>query len=106
MSSRSIRSRNSAQRTDHPEHASDAGSGAAPAHDTLQLRVKPNGRESRLIQQDDGTWTATLKAPPVDGKANAELIALIARHFDVPRSAVEIRAGAGSRLKRVRVQRA
>jgi len=40
----------------------------------------------------------------VDGKANAELVALVARRFGCPRSAVTIKAGGGSRTKRVRVE--
>ena len=46
---------------------------------TLAIKVKPNARESALEELRDGCWLATLKAPPVDGKANAELIALVAR---------------------------
>lgn len=70
----------------------------------LTVKVKPGGHASMLEQQPDGSWRATLKSPPVDGKANAELVALVARHFGCPRSAVTIKAGAGSRSKRVRVE--
>lgn len=69
----------------------------------LVLTVKPNARESRLEQLEDGSWRALLKAPPVDGKANTELVALLAKHFKVPKSSVEITGGAGSRHKRVRI---
>ncbi len=69
----------------------------------IQVKVWPNGRESALEALSDGTFTATLKAPPVDGKANAELVALVARHFQVPKSAVAIKTGAGARIKRVTV---
>lgn len=69
----------------------------------ILVKVWPNGRESELEALGDGTFTATLKAPPVDGKANAELVALVARHFQVPKSAVAIKTGAGARIKRVTV---
>ena len=52
----------------------------------------------------DGTWVARLKSPPVDGKANAELIELIAEHFGCRRSAVSIKSGAGGRIKLVRIE--
>ena len=65
----------------------------------LQVKVKPNARASSLERLDDGTWTAQLRAAPVDGAANKELIALVAARFAVPRAAVSIRAGASSRLK-------
>lgn len=67
----------------------------------ILVHVKPNARESVLEQGADGTWTARLKAPPVDGKANAELIALMARHFGCPKSAVTIKSGAAGRRKLV-----
>lgn len=70
---------------------------------TLQVKVKPAARVSRLEELDDGTWLAHLKSPPVDGKANAELIALIARRFGVRRSAVTMKSGASARRKLVQV---
>jgi uncharacterized protein (TIGR00251 family) len=69
----------------------------------LQVRVKPNARVSSLRQAEDGSWHAQLKSPPVDGKANAELIALVAGHFKCRKAAVIIKAGATGRTKLVRV---
>ena len=69
----------------------------------IRVRVKPNARESVLEQEPAGTWLARLKAPPIDGKANAELIELVARRFGCPRSAVSIKSGAGSRTKLVKI---
>jgi len=69
----------------------------------LSVKVKPNARASSLVELPDGSWLAQLKAPPVDGKANAELVALVARQFGCARSAVTIKAGAGGRLKLVAI---
>lgn len=69
----------------------------------LQVKVTPRARESSLAQMADGTWVAKLKSPPVDGKANAELIALVAEHFKCVKAAVSIKAGAGGRMKLVRI---
>lgn len=69
----------------------------------LQVRVKPGARVQTLTECADGTWLAQVEAPPVDGKANEALIALIAAHFDLRRSQVEIKTGAGSRQKRVQL---
>jgi uncharacterized protein YggU (UPF0235/DUF167 family) len=69
----------------------------------IQVKVKPNARASSLEALQDGTFVAMLKAPPVDGKANAELVSLVARHFGTSKSAVSIKAGAGARLKLVSV---
>jgi len=67
------------------------------------VKVKPNARES-ILEQDGGEWCARLKSPPVDGKANEELIALVARHFGCSRSAVSIRSGASGRMKVVHIE--
>lgn len=71
---------------------------------TLSIKVHPGARTSGLEETADGPWRASLKSPPVDGKANAELIELVARHFGCARAAVTIRSGAGARLKLVRIQ--
>ena len=70
---------------------------------TLQVKVKPNARRSALVPQADGHWLAELKSPPVDGKANEELIALVARHFGCRKAQVTIKSGAGARLKLLQV---
>ena len=70
----------------------------------IEVRVKPNARTSVLEQTGDGTWRAQLKSPPVDGKANAELIALVAARFGCPKSAVSIKSGASGRSKRVKIE--
>ncbi|HEX4438573.1 MAG TPA: DUF167 domain-containing protein [Thermoanaerobaculia bacterium] len=70
---------------------------------TLSVRVKPNARASSLEQAADGSWVATLKSPPVDGRANAELVALVAARFGCRKTDVTIASGAAGRLKLVRV---
>ena len=69
----------------------------------IEVRVKPNSRVSALDRSAEGPWHAQVKAAPIDGKANEELIALIARHFDCRRSAVSIKSGASGRTKLVRI---
>jgi uncharacterized protein len=70
----------------------------------MQIKVKPNARVSTLDQAADGSWLAQLKAAPVDGKANEELITLVAKRFDCRKSAVTIKSGASGRIKRVRIE--
>lgn len=69
----------------------------------IQLKVKPNSKRHSVQQLPDGSWLAEVNAPPIDGKANARLIALLAEHFHVPKSAISIRSGAHSKLKRVEI---
>jgi uncharacterized protein len=70
----------------------------------LRLKVKPGSREDELSELDDGSWLARVKAPPVDGKANAAVIALVARHFGVRKAQVRIKSGASGRHKQVWVE--
>lgn len=69
----------------------------------LQIKVKPNARVSELIREPDGTWLARLRSPPVDGRANQELITLVAVHLKYPKSVVSIKSGSSGRLKLVKV---
>ncbi len=71
----------------------------------VQVRVKPNSRSSQVEQIDDGSWLAQLKSAPVDGQANEELIALIAKQFKCRKAAVTIKSGASGRMKLVRIDR-
>ena len=69
----------------------------------IQVKVTPRSRVASLTQAPDGTWVAKLKSPPVDGKANAELIALVAEQFGCRRAAVSIKSGASGRMKLVEI---
>ena len=73
---------------------------------TLRIRVKPNARVSSLERLADGSWSARLKSPPVDGRANEELIALVASSFRCRKDAVTIKAGRSGRTKLVTVESA
>lgn len=70
---------------------------------TISVSVKPNARLSALERQEDGSWIARVKSPPVEGRANEELIALVAKAFGVRKSQVSIRSGASGRKKRVEI---
>ena len=70
----------------------------------IQVKVKPNARISAFEQAEGGTWLARLRSAPIDGKANQELIALVADHFQCRKSAVSIQSGASGRMKWVRIE--
>ena len=75
----------------------------------IRVRLTPKGGHDAI----EGWWTdgagkralkARVAAPPEDGKANAALIALLARTLDVRASQVRIASGAASRLKMIDVE--
>jgi uncharacterized protein (TIGR00251 family) len=84
-------------------HVTECALTADMATMLLRIKAKPGARESGLTQAPDGSWLATLKSPPVDGKANGELITLVARHFRCHKAAVSIKSGSSGRMKLVKV---
>jgi uncharacterized protein len=70
---------------------------------TFKVRVVPRASRSGFAGEHDGALRVRLAAAPVDGAANKELIALIARALKVQKSAVEITSGHHGKTKRIRV---
>jgi uncharacterized protein (TIGR00251 family) len=68
-----------------------------------KVQVKPNAKQQKIAEQSDGSLTIHLKSPPVDGKANEELIKLLAEKFNVPKSDIRIKSGMSSRQKLVEI---
>ena len=69
----------------------------------LQVKVKPNSKKQSIEEAVDGSLTVHLKSPPVDGKANKELIELLAGKFNVPKSQVRIKSGLSSKNKLIEI---
>ena len=68
-----------------------------------QVKVKPNSKQQKIEESPDGSLTVHLKSPPVEGKANQELIQLLAQKFDVSKSQVTIKSGLSSKFKLVEI---
>ena len=69
----------------------------------IDVRVIPRARRSELGGTRGEALLVRLKAPPVDGAANAELIEVMASKLQVAKNAVAIVIGETSRQKRVKV---
>ncbi|HEY8427830.1 MAG TPA: DUF167 family protein [Sandaracinaceae bacterium] len=68
------------------------------------VRVSPRASRDAIAGVHDGALKVSLTAPPVEGAANAALIALLAKALDVPKRAVRITSGESSRIKRVEIE--
>lgn len=68
------------------------------------IKVKPNSKQQKITEEADGSLTIHLKSPPVDGKANEELLKLLAKKFDVPKSRITIKLGLLSKQKVVEIE--
>lgn len=69
-----------------------------------QIKVKPNSKQQNIIEMSDGSLIVHLKSPPVDGKANSELIAILAEKYHLPKSKINIKSGLSSRQKVVEIE--
>jgi len=69
----------------------------------ISIRVIPNASKTEVAGKEGNTWKIRLAAPPVEGKANIELIELLSNIFDIAKSSIEIVKGQGSKQKIIEV---
>jgi uncharacterized protein (TIGR00251 family) len=69
----------------------------------VSVKVQPNSKNPRIEEDDAGALTVYLKSPPVEGKANAELVKRLAQRFGVPKSRVRVKSGLASKNKLVEI---
>lgn len=70
---------------------------------TLRLHIQPGAKKTEVVGLHGEALKIRLAAPPVDGKANACLLAFLADRFGVAKSAVSLLSGDSSRAKRVHI---
>ncbi len=73
------------------------------AEGSLHITVKPKSPRDAVERTPEGV-VVRVTAPPVEGAANTAVVKTLARALAVPKSRVEITAGATGRLKRVTVR--
>jgi uncharacterized protein (TIGR00251 family) len=74
--------------------------------ETVVVSVKPGSRKGPLVEiGNDGELTIYVRERAVEGMANEAVVKLLAKHFGVTPSRVEMVSGATSRVKRFRVER-
>ena len=71
---------------------------------TLRVKVIPRSSKNEVSGKlADGTLKVHVTAPPEKGKANEQVCAVLAAHYQVPIRAVEIVTGHGNPRKVVRI---
>ncbi|MFC2166224.1 DUF167 domain-containing protein [Acidobacteriota bacterium] len=71
----------------------------------LSIKVHPRSRKQDITRIDAKTYKVRVLAPPSKGEANTEVVKIIATHFGLPVSFVEIVRGHTSRNKVVAIMR-
>jgi hypothetical protein len=69
----------------------------------VDILVQPRASRSRIGPLHGDRLKVAVTAPPVEGAANQAVIALFARRLRLPRRAIEVIAGAGSRRKTIAI---
>ncbi len=70
---------------------------------TFNIRVIPRAKQNSITTDADGTIRVHTTTAPTDGKANDAVVRMLAKHFDVPRSSINIIRGQTSHNKVIEV---
>ena len=67
------------------------------------VKAKPGAKQDSIEKVDEANYIVSVKALPIDGKANGAIIAVLAQHFDISQSLIEIISGHMARVKVVEI---
>ena len=65
----------------------------------VNVRVIPRAKINRVEVQPDGTLRVHTTTAPTDGKATADVVKMLARHYGVPKTSIKLMRGETSRDK-------
>jgi uncharacterized protein len=69
----------------------------------VTVRVRPGSSRNEIAGEQNGVLIVRVSAPPVEGKANKAVCKLLAKHYGIAPSKVEIVRGHSGRDKVVRL---
>ena len=67
------------------------------------VKAKPGYREDKIEKIDNNNYIVCVTSPPIDGKANAAIVKLLAEYFDISQSLVEILSGHMAKTKVIEI---
>jgi uncharacterized protein (TIGR00251 family) len=70
---------------------------------TLKIKVEPRSSKSAILGPYGDALKVKLTSPPVEGKANKELIDLLSKELKIPKKDIEIVTGQSSKNKVVKI---
>jgi uncharacterized protein (TIGR00251 family) len=70
----------------------------------IAVRVQPRASRDEIVGEREGVLAVRVKAPPVDGRANAAVCRLVAKHVGVPPSRVTVVRGESAREKLLEIE--
>ena len=69
----------------------------------ISLKVHPNAKKEALVSVGHDRFEAWIKAKPIDGRANAAIVALLARDLEIPEERIQLVKGARATRKVLRI---
>ena len=69
----------------------------------LSVRITPGAKRNAVIALREGVWHIKIAAPPVEGKANEELVAFLSKILDIRKNSLSVLKGHTSRTKLISV---
>jgi len=69
----------------------------------IKVKVSPCSSESHIIESLEGDLKVKIKSAPIKGKANQELIELLAKYYKVSKNQIEIIKGQTSKNKIIEI---
>lgn len=70
----------------------------------IDVHVAPRSSRNSIEQQDLNTYKIKLTAPPVEGKANEQLVTILSECLGLPKQQIEIVGGSKSRHKLIKIR--
>lgn len=69
----------------------------------INIKAKPNSKEEKVEKTDDGSYSVSVKEPPIQGRANRAIIKILGEYFNKPDYKIKIVSGWTARTKVVDV---
>lgn len=70
----------------------------------IKFRVIPKSSHTEFAGEYADALKVKLSSPPIDGRANAELVKFLSKKLDVPKSAISIVSGDTARDKTLEIE--
>ncbi len=71
----------------------------------ITVCAKTNARENSVQETGDNEYLVKTKELPINSRANLAIIELLAEHFDIPKSDIQIVTGLSSKKKILEISR-
>lgn len=69
----------------------------------IYVKTIPRSSKNEVQQTAAGEYKVRVTAPPVDGQANEMVIQVLAKHFAVPKSSLQIVGGKSAKIKIIEI---